>query len=122
MTKNEITLLLLGESGVGKSTFINAFVNYMTYETMAEAKDQPHCLIPVSFTVSDEETYELKSIQMCPQDDDTNENTTDPTKSATQNPRCYKFTDGNIALNIIDTPGIADTEGIERIIKIWKIF
>ncbi|CAG2166576.1 unnamed protein product [Oppiella nova] len=113
MTKNEITLLLLGESGVGKSTFINAFVNYMTYETMAEAKDQPHCLIPVSFTVSDEETYELKTIKLCPHEDP-NENTTDSTRSATQTSRCYRFTDGNITLNIIDTPGIADTEGIER--------
>ncbi|CAG2166685.1 unnamed protein product [Oppiella nova] len=85
----------------------------MTYETMDEARDRPHCLIPVSFTVSDEETYELKSIQLCPHED-LNENTTDSTRSATQNARCYKFTDGNIALNIIDTPGIADTEGIER--------
>ncbi|CAG2171236.1 unnamed protein product [Oppiella nova] len=85
----------------------------MTYETMAEARDRPHCLIPVSFTVSDEETYELKSIKLCPHEDP-NENTTDSTRSATQNTRCYKFTDGNIALNIIDTPGIADTEGIER--------
>ncbi|CAG2114696.1 unnamed protein product [Medioppia subpectinata] len=44
--KNEITIVLLGESGVGKSTFINAFVNYLSFASLDAANDQPICLIP----------------------------------------------------------------------------
>ncbi|CAG2173054.1 unnamed protein product [Oppiella nova] len=91
MAQKEFTILLLGESGVGKSTFINAFVNYMTYETLNEARDQqPVCLIPTAFTMSDTETYELKTITFGPHEDP-NENITDSTLSATKYPRCYKL-------------------------------
>jgi len=98
---------------VGKSTFINAIVNYMSYENMCEASLDPICLIPVHFTISDQETFELKNVTLGVQDDQ-NENISDTTKSGTQYPRCYKFAVGSIVLNIIDTPGIADTEGIDR--------
>ena len=33
----ELNILILGEAGVGKSTWINAFVNYLTYESLDEA-------------------------------------------------------------------------------------
>ncbi|CAG2164726.1 unnamed protein product [Oppiella nova] len=107
-----ITILLLGESGVGKSTFINAFVNYITYENMYQAKERPICLIPVNFTIADRETYRLRTVTLGTQDN--NENTQDATESVTQYPKCYKFEIGNVTLNIIDTPGIADTKGIDK--------
>ncbi|CAF1106510.1 unnamed protein product [Didymodactylos carnosus] len=37
--KNDINILLLGETGVGKSTFINAFVTYITHNKLSHAVD-----------------------------------------------------------------------------------
>lgn len=34
----EINILLLGETGVGKSTFINTFVNYLKFDSLGNAK------------------------------------------------------------------------------------
>ncbi|KAK4222896.1 hypothetical protein QBC38DRAFT_518174 [Podospora fimiseda] len=49
---NDINVLILGETGVDKSTFINAFVNYLTYETLNDAMraPQPEYLVPFSFS------------------------------------------------------------------------
>ncbi|CAG2115450.1 unnamed protein product [Medioppia subpectinata] len=100
------------ESGVGKSTFINAFVNYLSFESLDAANGQPICLIPVSFSLTDPKTQ--TPVRVVLGDQDMNENSDDTTKSATQYPKCYKFEDDNIVLNIIDTPGIADTDGIDQ--------
>ncbi|CAG2109584.1 unnamed protein product [Medioppia subpectinata] len=110
--KKEITIVLLGESGVGKSTFINALVNYLSYESLELANGQPICLIPIHFTLTDPKTWTPVKVTLG--EHNINENTDDPTKSATQYPKCYKFEDNNIVLNIIDTPGIGDTDGVDR--------
>ncbi|XP_054166279.1 uncharacterized protein LOC128963777 [Oppia nitens] len=111
-TKQQITLLLLGESGVGKSTFINAFVNYLFFDKMSDAVNRAFCLIPAKFTLTDPKTKKRKLMTFGVPTN--TENTEKTTESATQYPRCYTFDLGDHQLNIIDTPGIADTKGLDK--------
>ncbi|CAG2178129.1 unnamed protein product [Oppiella nova] len=103
--QKDITLLLLGESGVGKSTFINAFVNYINYETMDEARDgQLKCLLNEKFSLMDPDTYELKTIVL----QATNSNKT------SNSPKCYKYSTDKVKLDIIDTPDIDETDDVDK--------
>jgi GTPase SAR1 family protein len=106
----EINILILGETGVGKSTWINAFANYIVCENLAEAeKEDLICVIPSSFTMADE-NFEEKQIKI---GEDTNESS-ELGQSATQDPRAYRLSYGDKIIRLIDTPGIGDTRGIEQ--------
>ncbi|UJR32246.1 hypothetical protein I4U23_019712 [Adineta vaga] len=109
-----ISILLLGESGVGKSTFINAFANYLRYQTLAEAEsNDPFVIIPVSFLMTINDNFDEKLIKFG--DVDANEDHSHSGQSVTQQCRCYIF---NIShkkkLRIIDTPGFGDTRGVDQ--------
>ena len=107
----EINILILGETGVGKSTWINSFINYMTFADMEDAmmaKNFP-VSIPSSFTFIDQ--GKEKKIQIGERD--ANE-VMEPGKSATKEPRCHSFYAGKQVINLIDTPGIGDSEGIQE--------
>lgn len=82
--KKELTILMLGESGVGKSTFINALVNYLMFENIDDAAKNLQCLIPTSFAVYDESTNDMKECTFGELDDN---ECTDKTQSCTQT--CY---------------------------------
>lgn len=108
---NEYNVLLIGETGVGKSTFINAFVNYINYTDLQDAakSNDFSCLIPSSFAITDEK-YERHMIT-CGNDE--NEIFV-PGQSSTQSVRSYSIVTASTILRLIDTPGIGDTRGIEK--------
>ena len=107
----ELNILLLGETGVGKSTWINGFANYLSFDTLEEAEltSEIICPVPLSFTLTDD-NFQQKVVSFGA---DANEN---PQKdqSCTQFPRTYCFSFNGVAIRLIDTPGIGDTRGVEQ--------
>lgn len=96
---------------MGKSTFINSFLNHTTYSSLEEAtKHKLLYFIPPKFTFLNDELKptEIK-IGSSPNEIDT------PGVSSTQYPVSYLFEidDKDIVLRIIDTPGIGDTRGMQ---------
>ncbi|RHZ61186.1 hypothetical protein Glove_349g81 [Diversispora epigaea] len=110
---NEINILLLGETGVGKSTFINSFANYLRYDTINDAQfGEMAVLIPSQFTIMDE-NFEANKIKIG--DYDSNGQTGEEGMSATQGCKSYVFpVDNDTSVSLIDTPGIGDTRGIDK--------
>ncbi|GBC01566.1 hypothetical protein RclHR1_04230011 [Rhizophagus clarus] len=110
--QEEINILLLGETGVGKSTFINAFANYLKFNTLNNAKSgDMEVLIPSKFTITDD-NYEIKTIKLG--NYDPNEKL-DIGESSTRECKSYVFHSAeNKLIRLIDTPGIGDTKGTEN--------
>ncbi|CAF1258204.1 unnamed protein product [Rotaria magnacalcarata] len=109
-----INILLLGESGVGKSTFINAFANYLHFESLNDAeKGKPIVIIPVSFVMAVNDNFDEKTIKFG--EFDSNENHNNAGQSVTQQCKSYAFSISNERkLRIIDTPGFGDTRGNDQ--------
>jgi GTPase SAR1 family protein len=109
----EINILLLGQTGVGKTTFINSLANYLTHDTLDEAvKDEMQVVIPTSFSFTNPETFEQKTINI--DDKNKSENINENGQSSTQQCRSYVFPIGDRNLRLIDTPGMGDTRGSEQ--------
>ncbi|KAE9547427.1 hypothetical protein FO519_009361, partial [Halicephalobus sp. NKZ332] len=105
----ELNILLLGQTGVGKSTMINFLVNLCTYSSFDDALGKPvKFVIPTSFKVYPKG---IKGHEIKLGDPDENEDLTKLTQSHTQKPKIYKISHSDFILNIIDVPGIGDTRG-----------
>ncbi len=115
--RNEINVLLLGETGVGKSTFINAFVNYLKFQTLEQAeRGVPVALIPVSFLITIGDQFDEFIVRFG--DADQNEDHEHQGQSVTQHCKSYVFDlNDQSSLRLIDTPGIGDTRGVAQDIK-----
>ncbi|KAG5798413.1 hypothetical protein H9Q69_002561 [Fusarium xylarioides] len=111
-------ILVLGQTGVGKSTFINSFVNFLTFESFDEAKSAQKLeyKVPCSFSVSHwnssdpDQELENRTIRVGSGDDEHDGTNGD---SATQKTSVYRVTYNGTKYRIIDTPGIGDTRDPE---------
>ncbi|KIY01181.1 uncharacterized protein Z520_02733 [Fonsecaea multimorphosa CBS 102226] len=116
----EVNILILGETGVGKSTWINAFVNYLTHSTLQEAMDatQIEHVIACSFATQtiDEHDPHKRLIQRKIQIGvgDEFEHDASDGHSATQKAVTYPIFVDSVMVRLIDTPGIGDTRGLDQ--------
>ncbi|KAF9542525.1 hypothetical protein EC957_001894 [Mortierella hygrophila] len=104
---DEINILLLGETGVGKSTFINAFANYLQYDSLDIAERMEMMTLIQS-------KFEIEGKPVIAGETDNNERLKDG-QSSTQYCRSYVFPlNDDIKIRLIDTPGIGDTRGVKQ--------
>ncbi|CAF1233505.1 unnamed protein product [Rotaria sp. Silwood1] len=109
----DINILLLGPTGIGKTTFINGLANYLCNDTLEDAaRDQMQVVIPSSFSFTDDDTFEDKTIYIGESNE--HEHFNENGNSCTQQCRSFLFPIGEKNLRIIDTPGIGDTRGFEQ--------
>lgn len=113
-----INILLLGETGVGKSTFINALANYLTFNSLQTAEsNKPVILIPVSFIMTAGDNFEEYKVEFDHTHESSSENFNSSGQSVTQHCSSYILNLKNNPgkkLRIIDTPGSGDTKGSEQ--------
>ena len=100
----EVNILILGSEGVGKSTFINGFANYMSYSTLKEASNRKQIkLAPIKFQIVDlncqTKTITVGKPKSC------SEEVNDPFCSE---PKIYTFSAKKKTFNLIDTHGFGD--------------
>uniref|UniRef100_A0A183C7T0 G domain-containing protein n=1 Tax=Globodera pallida TaxID=36090 RepID=A0A183C7T0_GLOPA len=116
-SKGILTILLLGETGVGKSTLINAIVNYLKHPTFEEAiqADEIESVIPARFCTEeyDEDGILVQKEVMIGKT--SKDECLEPGKSKTKWPKAY-ITPLKVGhkIRLVEAPGIQDTGKIKK--------
>ena len=107
-----INIVLLGETGVGKSTWINAIANYVAFQTLQDAVDANgiKVYIPSQFLF----TSESGAVQKISIGSNFENEVEVAGHSTTQIPRAYKLHIGKHLITLLDTPGIGDIRGFDQ--------
>ncbi|KAI0173094.1 hypothetical protein GGR52DRAFT_590258 [Hypoxylon sp. FL1284] len=115
----DLNILILGETGVGKSTWINAFYNYIMFETLddAMAHNKLEYVIPTSFSMQfvDKTAARPRYVQTNVRVGEFGDAEVDGMTgdSGTQRSSVYRIPFGNTIVRLIDTPGVGDVRGVE---------
>ncbi len=112
------TILILGQSGVGKSTWINSLVNYISFNTIEEAMDPRARLQAVICQTFYNPLPGKEDVSATIGQDvnDGNERRV-PGMACTRAPRVYPLNlgqDETSMYQLIDTPGLGDPEGVAK--------
>lgn len=114
--KDEVNILLLGRTDVGKSALINALANYLVNNTLEQAvNDKMQVLIPFSFYYTDEDSFGGKVIYIGEEDE--YEQIMERSQTGTRKCRSFVFRIGDRLLRFIDTPPVGDTRGCKQDIQ-----
>ncbi|OCK85677.1 hypothetical protein K432DRAFT_439107 [Lepidopterella palustris CBS 459.81] len=112
----ELNILILGETGVGKSTFINAFYNYLLFESLDDAIKAKgfNWIIPSSFSYQAVQGTDFVEKNIEIGSSTAVEHLGLQGESATQETIVHSFIVDDTTVRLIDTPGIGDTRGVQQ--------
>ncbi|KAI1408617.1 hypothetical protein F5Y13DRAFT_182532 [Hypoxylon sp. FL1857] len=119
-SSRDLNILILGETGVGKSTWINAFYNYLMFTTFDEAMAHSSLeyVVPSSFSMQhvDRSTSPPRFVQKNVRVGEFNSMEAEGMRSnsETQKAGVYRIPIGDAVVRLIDTPGFGDTKANEE--------